>query len=668
MTTNLAVPLVGGRDAVVKRLKVGQARLVPPALAVLCAALGAMTIVMVVVPGSRSALHHLSGDLLPVPAVGAVTALTIGLGTTLLLLAHGLTRAKREAWRLATAATGVLALAHLANGRDRDSAVAALLMSGVLLAFRPMFSAHSDPTNRRRVVRVIAMIYTVGFLTGMVIFSARADHLRHPVTVWQQAQTVLADFIGMNGPAHFVHSAGDAISGEILGGFTVLALVAGSYLLLRAAEPAPFRDANDLARLEALLAQHGHRDSLGYFSLREDKSVVFSPSGKAAITYRVVAGVALVGGDPLGDPEAWPGAIAPFLRLCRQNAWSPAVLGCSETAAACFARHGMRVLELGDEAIVEVDTFSLSGRSMRNVRQMTNRVHRAGYIAHVRRLGELSRAERTELERHAVQWRGTATERGFSMALGHLGSDACVVVTAHTTAADGITQTRAVLQFVPWGPAGLSLDLMRRDPKADPGMNEFLISAMLERAASMGIERVSLNFAMFRNAFSAGERLGAGPIARTWAAALRLASRWWQLESLYRFNAKFNPTWTPRYVCYRRGVALPRIGYAAMEAEAFIRRISPLRRLIGATIVKDGDIVAAPQPDSHGRSTAVSRPSPSLPEVPPGTWDRDRSAPVTHANGSGPLQPESAVTLVIEPRPRSGGERPDRATHLTEGD
>jgi lysyl-tRNA synthetase class 2 len=55
------------------------------------------------------------------------------------------------------------------------------------------------------------------------------------------------------------------------------------------------------------------RDSLGYFALRRDKSVIFSPSGKAAIAYRVVGGVSLASGDPIGDPEAWPGAIELWL-------------------------------------------------------------------------------------------------------------------------------------------------------------------------------------------------------------------------------------------------------------------------------------------------------------------------------------------------------------------
>ena len=176
------------------------------------------------------------------------------------------------------------------------------------------------------------------------------------------------------------------------------------------------------------------------------------------------------------------------------------------------------------------------------------------------------------------------------MALGRLGDEGCVLVTAHTTSASGADAIRAILQFVPWGKSGLSLDLMRRDKSADPGINEFLISSALMQARASGITRVSLNFAMLRQAFEQGERLGAGFLARGWAAVLRFASRWFQLESLYRFNAKFNPEWVPRYMCYRRASVLPRISYASLEAEAFVHRIGPFKPLIGRTVMTDGTV------------------------------------------------------------------------------
>ena len=68
-----------------------------------------------------------------------------------------------------------------------------------------------------------------------------------------------------------------------------------------------------------------------------------------------------------------------------------------------------------------------------------------------------------------------------------------------------------------------------------------MVSSLAERRRRSRCGRVSLNFAMFREAFARGAELGAGPIARLWRQALLLASRNWQLESLYRSNAKYHP-------------------------------------------------------------------------------------------------------------------------------
>jgi lysyl-tRNA synthetase class 2 len=233
-----------------------------------------------------------------------------------------------------------------------------------------------------------------------------------------------------------------------------------------------------------------------------------------------------------------------------------------------WTRAGLTALEIGDEAIVEVDQFQLDGRPMRNVRQAVARVERAGYTCSVRRTGEIPASEDHSLRRQAEAWRGSETERGFSMALGRLGDprDAdCVAVLATQ---DGVL--RAFLHFVPWGNDGLSLDLMRRDRAADNGVNELLIVRAIEAAPSLGVRRLSLNFAVFRSTFERGERLGAGPLLRGWRGVLVFASRWFQIESLYRFNAKFRPVWEPRFVCYPTARDLPRVAVAALEAEAFL--------------------------------------------------------------------------------------------------
>ena len=355
----------------------------------------------------------------------------------------------------------------------------------------------------------------------------------------------------------------------LINAMSLVLFLAVVYVFFRSPRGRVLHTPEDEARLRELLAKEPEPDSLGYFALRRDKSVIFSPSGKAAIAYRAVGGVSLASGDPLGDPEAWPGAIELWLREASEHAWAPAVAGASEQAGEIFTRHGLTALELGDEAIVEVSEFTLDGRAMRTVRQAVNKIKRAGYTARIRRHSEIPPAEMASLQASADHWRYGQPERGFSMALNRLGDPAdgdCLMIECFDTTG----RLRALLSYVPWGKEGLSLDLMRRDKDSDNGLVEFMVIELLQRAGEFGVERVSLNFAMFRAVFERGSRLGAGPVLRLWRGVLLFFSRWWQLESLYRANAKYRPIWEPRFVLYARSADLPRIGVAYARAEGFI--------------------------------------------------------------------------------------------------
>ena len=127
-----------------------------------------------------------------------------------------------------------------------------------------------------------------------------------------------------------------------------------------------------------------------------------------------------------------------------------------------------------------------------------------------------------------------------------------------------------MLSLVPWGTTGVSLDLMRRSPQSPNGTIELMVSDLALNAETLGITRISLNFAMFRSAFEQGAQLGAGPVARLWRGLLVFFSRWWQLETLYRSNMKYQPDWVPRYACYDDARLMPRVGVASALAEGFL--------------------------------------------------------------------------------------------------
>ncbi|MFD7682546.1 MULTISPECIES: phosphatidylglycerol lysyltransferase domain-containing protein [unclassified Streptomyces] len=501
-------------------------------------------------------------------------------GVFTMFLAITMRRRKRAAWILNSVLSGLflllfsVAMAFPEIRQYAQNWVSLALTAGFVGALavgRREFYAKGDRSNPR-----LAAVVAVG---GLLVTSLLAALLVTVTNTAGDAQRSTFLDRWRYGTLRLVSVAADDshypgiatpnwvnVTVNVLSTLLVLAVLYAAFRSRRAVDP--FTE-EDEKHLRVLLERNGDRDSLGYFALRREKSVVWSPTGKAAVAYRVVGGVSLASGDPLGDPEAWPGAIEPWLAEAREHGWIPAVMGASEEAGTIYARHGLDALELGDEALVETAEFTLEGRAMRTVRQAYNRVRRAGYRVRIRRHEEIPADEMAYLLRRADDWRDGATERGFSMALGRLGDPddgRCVML--ECTDAEGAL--RAVLSFVPWGPNGLSLDLMRRDRDSENGLMEFMVIELLRRAREIEITQVSLNFAMFRSVFERGARLGAGPVLRLWRSLLSFFSRWWQIESLYRANAKYRPIWEPRFLLFEKSADLLRIGVASARAEGFL--------------------------------------------------------------------------------------------------
>lgn len=542
--------------------------LVPRAAALLTFVAGVVSVISAVTPPDRPRLRnvrHLLGPDVPATAAGSTAAF----GIALMLLSYGLRRRQRKAWVAALVLAIIITGLHLAKGLDVEEATLCGLLVAGLVGSRGHFrAAHSVPPQRTRLI-VLIMVFAIDIGFGLFLIRENGHTLRGNPQLASKLWHVLLGFIGVRGPLHFgSHTAGNTVS-AVLAGLGAISLLAAVSVLLVRPPGAPRRTPDQDAALAGLLRTHGEQDSLGWFAGRDDRQLTLSPSGKAAVSFRVVGGVALAAGDPLGDPEAWPGAIEAFITQASAAAWVPAVMGCSLRGGTAWSRVGLDVLELGDEAVVHTADFSLDGRSMRGVRQAVGRIERAGYRIQIRRCGDVDRAEWQVLIAAANRWRQGGVERGFSMASGRLGDPReanGVIATAH----DAEGKLRALLQFVPWGRTGLSLDVMRRDPAADNGVNEALIVAVLTNGPSRNIARVSLNFAVFRSALERGAQLGAGPIAKAWRRLLIIGSKWWQIEQLARFNAKFEPEWVPRYLCYPGSLELPNVAIAALRAEAFL--------------------------------------------------------------------------------------------------
>ncbi|MCX2934122.1 bifunctional lysylphosphatidylglycerol synthetase/lysine--tRNA ligase LysX [Mycobacterium sp. CVI_P3] len=498
----------------------------------------------------------------------------------LVLLAAALAARKRIAWWILVfymVAASVWNIADLLSGTESPAeeiseviglAFHVLATGALLLAYKEFWARVRRGALLKAAATLVAGL-AVGTLIGWGVLELFPGTLARDDRFWYALNRVSA-FAGADADAFTGHP--HTFVNALLGLFGALALMVAAIVLFQSQRAENALTGEDESAIRGLLQMYGKNDSLGYFATRRDKSVVFAANARAAITYRVEVGVCLASGDPIGDPRTWQQAISAWLSLCQEYGWAPGVMGASSTGAQAYREAGLNALQLGDEAILYPDQFHLSGSDMRAVRQAVTRARRAGLTVRMRRHRDFSQEEMAAVIARADAWRDTETERGFSMALGRLGDRAdgdCLLVEAvhGDPSSDDVV---AMLSLVPWGTNGLSLDLMRRAPQSPNGTIELMVTELLQNAEEIGVSRISLNFAMFRSAFEHGAQLGAGPVARLWRAVLVFFSRWWQLETLYRSNMKYQPHWVPRYACYEDARLIPRVGVASVIAEGFL--------------------------------------------------------------------------------------------------
>ena len=453
--------------------------------------------------------------------------------------------------------------------------VVGAVIAAALLAARGAFPARLRPGSRGTAFFVLVCGLSLSAVVSIALTETFPGRLTGGWPRLNWALRIVVGLFGSATPPGLNGQDGPPWITDVVGVFSAGALLAAVFVFLRSARSKRFAAARDELDLRRIVLLSGERDSLGYFATRRDKSVIFSPDRNAAVTYRVLASTSLASADPVGAVSSWPAAIEAWLGEARRYGWYPAVLSASERGAEAYVAAGLQALKIGDEAIMDVDDFNLSASSMAPVRRSVRRLRRAGYTVHVSRHGDLTADELAQIAQCVDAWRADRTERGFSMALGRLGDPADTRAVA-VIARDSGGQLRGVLSLVPWGQQGLSLDLMRSDRAAENGLTEFMVAGLITAAAELGVRRVSLNFAMFREVFSDAERVGAGRRLRLISGGLSFASRFWQIEGLYRSNAKYLPRWQPRFLCYDPATSLVRAAIVAGMAEGFLPVSDPM--------------------------------------------------------------------------------------------
>jgi lysylphosphatidylglycerol synthetase-like protein (DUF2156 family) len=541
-------------------------------------ATGIIDVLDSITPPLRGRLHTLE-QFLPLRASVAAGALVAMAGLALIALGRGILRGQRRAWRVSVALLAGTILLHLVAGADVEES----LITGVVLAFllvnRKEFQAASDATSLRSALVTMAAVAVgvAAFTTMSIQLFTHVGHHHNLTLPWSTTFWAVSErFVGIT-TIDLPERVDRFLTPALL---TIgLCLVAVTlYLLTRpvvdrrlgSGRAAEFR-ARDIVR------RHG-ASTLDYFALRSDKRWFFHRD--SLVAYAVYGGVCLISPDPIGPRNEREQVWGAFRTFADAHGWTTAVMGAGEEWLATYRDSGMHNIYLGDEAVVRIQEFSLAGKHMKGLRQAHNRIKKYGYTVTFHDPSQLDSGLTEELTSLMRLSRQGEHERGFSMMLGRVfdprdaGLLLTVVRTPEGTAA-------AMCQFVPsTGIHGFSLDLMRRDPGDHPnGLLDFALCATIEHLSVRGFEGLSLNFAAMRSTL-AGEK-GDGTVQRAERWFLKRLSNFAQIESLWKFNAKYEPEWLPRYVVFDTAEHLVPVVMAILRAES-LWEIPVLGRLLAA--------------------------------------------------------------------------------------
>lgn len=529
---------------------------------------GFIDLVSALTPPLRGRLVFLQ-EFLPISVSETANALTAMGAVGLLALASGLRRGQRIAYLLTVVLTGVSVATNLLKGGDIEESTLLVIVLIYLIANRTAFTAPTDRTPfARGLLRIpigwvlILIAGTITLQLDLLIFERNSG-----MSLGTSFMAVLERMVGISSIT--LPSVIDDFLTPALG-YSSLLLFA--LLIFRAFRPVVEAGIGRIhlpgrtSLSPAEVVRRYSSSTLDYFALRDDKN--FYVAYDTVIAYAVIGSVALVSPDPIGPEATARQAWKEFMNFASSKGWALSVLGAGEKWLPVYAADGLHSMYIGDEAVVEVADFRLDGKRNKSLRQAVNRMRNYGYSIKFLDPTTVEEPLRSELLEVLGRSRRGGVERGFSMTLGRFldPKDTGLMLTV-CYGPDG-----HVVGFCQWVPApgikGFSLDLMRRDMGDHPnGMTDLMVVSTIEHLRETGYSALSLNFATMR-AVIAGET-EENVQARLERWFLRRLSDTMQIESLWRFNSKFNPTWLPRYLVFDTPENLAQVAMAIARAESF---------------------------------------------------------------------------------------------------
>ena len=526
---------------------------------------GLFNLYSVIAPPTPARLRVLQ-EVLPLEFLQLSRSLTLLFGFSLVISSLNLYRGKKRAWQIVSVLTGASVLFHLIKGLDYEQALVSFVLLLALLLSRRRFTVKSGAIDfhwaavRLGMALSIAILYGVG---GLWLLDVREFginfHLRDSI----HRTVLLLSLVG--DPQLVPHTRYARWFLDSLYLMTYTAIGYSAFALFRPVLYEYHTLPRERALATEIVNRYG-RSSLDSFKLWPDKSYFFSPSMRSFLAYGVRRSFALVLGDPVGPVDDIQTIIREFVHFCRDNDWALGFYQARPDFLPVYRQAGLKKLKVGDDAIVDLQAFSLEGRERRALRADIRRLESMGIKAQYFQtpLSEELLDQAREVSQHWLQIPGRK-ERGFT--LGRFDPD-YVRSTPLFAAFNRGGQMLAFVNLIPSYVSGEATgDLMRRRQDAPNGIMDFLFAKLFLQLPQKGFERFDLGMAPM-SGFK--EREEASAEERAVHNFFQQLNFVFSFKGLRHYKAKFASYWEPRYVVYRNVLDLPRLALT-------LRRVSELQ-------------------------------------------------------------------------------------------
>ncbi len=542
--------LIAGLLSFIMRKESILIRLFPPFFLML---LGLVNIFSVLTPPIADRLNFLQ-DYLPQDAINASNYLVIVIGVLLILLSVFLFRGLYNAW-LAALVLAVLSLVgNLTKAIDYEEALLASFTIIMLLTTRKQYHMRSDPKLRR-----VGIFTALSLLSGVLLYGIVGfyyldkRHFNIDFSFIESVKSTLSCFLLMTDGGLVPHTNfGKGFLYSINGAGTI-ALVFLMYTLVKPFTSRSRKEASEAKNLALELVNKYGSSPLDYFKTYFDKTYFFSDNKEAFVSYAIAGDYAVVLDNPVAANESeLLKIICEFEGYCKINNLETVYYRVSEEGIKVHQSLGKRTLLIGQEAVLDLESFNLDGGEKKPMRNALNKVEKSGFTSRVYE-PPLKEGLLQKLKLVSEEWLDSGKEEElFSQGMFMWNELKQQTVITVENAEEKVV---AFINIIPdYAMSEGTYDLQRKLNDAPNGVMDFVLVKMFEYFKSRGIRYVNLGLVPM-SGIEKGKDIAESTIKFMYEQLPQFA----HFKGLRDYKEKFNPSWHNKFLVYNHSYDLVRL-------------------------------------------------------------------------------------------------------------